>query len=127
MAILLMASVLHSCKKDKKQTTTQKVQVKWSVESIIDHEHDPFLDTNITTLGTTADYIDFRTDGKVYSSVDGGQDTSAYALSGDTSIIIVNNGSFTIQSLTDHVLKLYGRADDPSTSSYFEETLNLKK
>lgn len=81
-----------SCKKDK-ATTLQKIQAKWSVESIIDHEHDPSFDTTITTQGVPADYIDFRNDGKVYSFLDGSRDTSAYALSGDTTISINLSGS----------------------------------
>ena len=77
--------------------------------------------------GVAADYVDFRADGKVYSFTDGSADTSDYVLSGDTTIIITASGNLKIQTLTDHALKLYGREDDPSTSSYFEETINLKK
>lgn len=126
----MLTFIFESCKKKDTATTIQKIQAKWSIESVIDHEHDPSslpIDTTVTTLGVATDYIDFRSDGKVYSFFDGSADTSAYALSGDTSIIISTSGNLKIQSLTDHVLKLYEKEDDPSTSSYFEETINLKK
>ena len=126
----MLTFIFESCKKKDTATTLQKIQAKWSIESVIDHEHDPSslpIDTTVTTLGVATDYIDFRSDGKVYSFFDGSADTSAYALSGDTSIIISTSGNLKIQSLTDHVLKLYEKEDDPSTSSYFEETINLKK
>jgi hypothetical protein len=130
MSAIMLTFIFESCKKKDTATTLQKIQAKWSIESVIDHEHDPSslpIDTTVTTLGVATDYIDFRSDGKVYSFFDGSADTSAYALSGDTSIIISTSGNLKIQSLTDHVLKLYEKEDDPSTSSYFEETINLKK
>jgi hypothetical protein len=130
MSAIMLTFIFESCKKKDTATTIQKIQAKWSIESVIDHEHDPSslpIDTTVTTLGVATDYIDFRSDGKVYSFFDGSADTSAYALSGDTSIIISTSGNLKIQSLTDHVLKLYEKEDDPSTSSYFEETINLKK
>ena len=131
MSAIMLTFIFASCKKNKNTATTlQKIQTKWSVESVIDHEHDPSslpIDTTTTYLGVATDYVDFRNDGKVYSYFDGSADTSPYTLSGDTTIIINLLGKFKIQSLTDHVLKLYDKEDNPSTSSYFEEYINLKK
>jgi hypothetical protein len=131
LSMLIVAYTMVSCSKSKDttptQTTLQKIQSKWLVDNLVDHYHDPSLDTTIITTGTASDYVDFRTDGKVYTSFSGSQDTSTYALVGDTTILITLIGNYKIQTLTDHILKLYGREDDPSTSAYFEETINLKK
>ncbi len=128
---LMLTFIFESCKKKDTTTTLQKIQAKWAIESVIDHEYDPSsspADNTNTYQGVAAtDYVDFRADGKVYSSLDGSADTSFYVLSGDTTIISDLLGSVKIQTLNDHALKLYGREDDPSTSSYFEETINLKK
>ncbi|MEP6615939.1 MAG: hypothetical protein ABJA57_05140 [Ginsengibacter sp.] len=131
VSTLIVGYTMVSCSKSKDktatQTTLQKIQAKWQVDNLIDHLHDPTFDTTITSVGTASDYVDFRTDGKVYTFFDGSADTSTYALVGDTSILITLIGNYKIQTLTDHILKLYGREDDPSTSAFFEETINLKK
>ena len=48
-AIILLAAVFSSCKKDKKQTTAQKVQHNWTVINEIDNFHDATGD-DITTI-----------------------------------------------------------------------------
>ena len=124
--------IFESCKKSDKKvtlTTTQQVQAKWTLESLIDHEHvnSPVFDSTITTPGTAADYLDFRADGKVYSSLGGSLDTTTYAIVGDTSILIVSAGSYRIQTLTANAMKLYTKLDVPSWPGYIEEYINLKK
>lgn len=130
MSAITLTFIFESCKKKDKITTLQKIQAKWAIETLIYHEYDPSAspaDFTDTYQGVATDYIDFRTDGKAYSFFDGLADTSTYVLSGDTAIIADFSGTLKIQSLTDHVLKLYSKEDDPSTSGYFEETINLKK
>jgi len=128
---IFIAYVFVSCSKSKdttaQLTVTQKIQNKWLVDNLVDHFHDPTFDTTVISAGTASDYVDFRTDGKVYTFFDGSADTSTYAVVGDTSILITLIGNYKIQALTDHTLKLYGREDDPSSSAYFEETINLKR
>jgi hypothetical protein len=132
-SVIMLAFIFESCKKDKDTspaTTLQKIQAKWSVESIIVHEYDPPSDLTDTTQGVAVatDYVDFRTDGKVYSFLAGELDTSSYTLSGDTTIIVDLFANFKIQSLTDHVLKLYTKgSDDPTLPAYWEFYYNLKK
>jgi hypothetical protein len=57
--------------------------------------------------------------------IDGESDISSYGLSGDSSIIHENFGTYKIVQLTDNVLKLYQR--EQQNDAFFEETLNLKK
>lgn len=131
ISIIVLSLFIYSCKKkDSTTAVLQKVQAKWSIVRIIDHFHDPGsipADTTDTYTGVNGDYIDFRTDGKAYTNLGGSADTSGYTLSGDTSIIIASGGNYKIQTLTSNAFTLYGREDDPSSLSYYEETINLKK
>ena len=126
----MVGYVFVSCKKSDKKTTQltvlQRIQAKWGIESVIDHEHlTAGFDTTVTSAGTASDYVDFRSDGKVYFSFGGTSDTTTYALVGDTSILIQLVGTYKIQTLTDNQLKLYTKEED--ASGYLEEYLNLKK
>ena len=133
LSFILIAYVFVSCSKDKKEivtpplTTLQKIQAKWLVESIVDHLHDPTDDTTLIYDGVPSDYVDFKSNGKVYLDVGGSADTSTYAVVGDTSLLLTNYGTYKIQSLTDHILKLFVREDNTSTGFFIEETINLKK
>ncbi len=107
----LSVLAVFSCKKDqvKEKTTLEKVQAKWELENITLHLREPSepIDTTVVYTGTANDYFDFRTDGKVYSSIDGEEDISTYGLSGDSSIILENFGTHKILQLTDNILQLY--------------------
>ncbi len=52
------------------------------------------------TPGTAADYFDFRADGKVYASISGTKDTTAYELIGDTKIVFAGSQLFKIFDCT---------------------------
>lgn len=79
----------------------------------------------INYTGTQADYVDFRSDNKVYSSVAGILDTSAYQLLNNNKVQI-DVDTFDIQSLTSTSAKLYSKVyDDDST--YLKITLDLKR
>lgn len=79
---------------------------KWGLvnENIIDVENGIGVDTINYTV-TQADYVDFRSDNKVYSSVAGILDTSAYQLLNNNKVQI-DVDTFDIQSLTSHVCKV---------------------
>jgi hypothetical protein len=75
--------------------------------------------------GTPADYVDFRSDHKVYSSVASITDTSAYQILNNNKVVI-DIDTFDIQSLTANSASLYSKVfDDDST--YSKITLNLKR
>ena len=135
IVILLAGYTFVSCSKGNDNTTpppvtaSQQLQAKWALESYVYHQYgtNPVQDTTEIYSGTANDFLDFKPTGKVNFSVASYIDSFSYALVGDTSLIIEQFGSYKIQALTDHTLKLYFRADDPAISGYFEETYNLKK
>lgn len=125
--VLLALFYLPACKKsDKPQTTIEKVQAKWQLVTQVDNNHVSGQDNISTITGTTGDIIDFRTDGKVYSNTQGQADTTTYALSGDTKIIIDGNLDYDITVLTTNSFILHSKLL-AGGSDFYEETITLKK
>ena len=90
------ALALSSCDKDDDdiaETTLQKLQKVWKIDSIRTVFYTPPTEATITYTGQASDYYDFRTDGKLYTSVNGDKDTLAYNLLGSDTIVVTNNGS----------------------------------
>ncbi len=126
--ILLFALVTFSCKKDDKpgQTTSQRIQHKWGVDSYVSNNHIGGIDDIETSPGSAQDYVDFRTDGKVYTQFAGEADITGYSVQGDNTITIESFGTYTIKTLTDNQLVLYYK-DAEANGDFYEETLNLKR
>ncbi len=82
------------------------------------------MDNKDTTAGTAGDVLDFRTDGKVYTNVQGIKDTTTYSVPTDTQVII-NGQAFDIKVLTNNQFTLYSKIT--SGVDYSEETDNLKR
>ena len=124
---LLVTFYLPACKKsDKKQTTLEKIQGVWQLETDVDNEHVSGQDNITTITGAAGDILDFRTDGKVYSNLQGEADTSTYALSGDTKIVIEGIVTLDITTLTANLFVLHNKEILGGTD-FSEETLTLKR
>jgi hypothetical protein len=97
-AAILAAVMVVSCdkKNDKPvNNTLSKVQAKWKVNNVKFEEGGE----DSTYTGVAADYIDFRTDGKVYTNIADEKDTSAYKLVNDTKLVI-DTDTMNIKQLT---------------------------
>jgi hypothetical protein len=117
---------LASCKKnDTPLTTQQKVLGRWSLLNIITNDHYAGADHSFTSAGSTSDYFDFRSDGKLYFSFAGTIDTVAYSLSGDTKILIDGTELYDIKTLTSDSFVIYKK--EYFGADYEEETINWKK
>lgn len=125
--VLLVTFYLPACKKkDKQQTTIEKIQGKWQLESDIFNDHISGQDNITTITGGPADILDFRTDGKAYVNIGGFTDTSTYTLSGDTKIVLAGIQTFDIITLTANSFILYNK-ETTGASDFEEETITLKK
>lgn len=132
--IIILSMVFFSaCKKDNSTTTptlttTQKIQNKWSIVSVMDYNYVgasttlDYIDT--TYVGTSADYIEFRADNKTYGFVAGGFDTSQYTILSDTKMLF-DGDTFTINNLTSSDFKFtyYERKQNP----YYDNVITLKR
>lgn len=104
-AILLPVSFnLPACKKsDKQPTTIEKIHAKWNLVADIFNNHVSSQDSISTTAGALGNIIDFKMDGKVNSTIQGGADTANYVLSGNTKIVINKTITYDITMLTSNL------------------------
>lgn len=124
-AIILIVSVFTSCKKDKAQTATQKVQHSWTLVNVVDNSHDANGDNIQTTAATSGDFMDFKSNGTVSFQIGGQPGTVSYSMVTDTQLLFATE-TFTIKTLTDTQLVLYIK-DAISATDYDEETINLQR
>ena len=127
--VTLFTFCLTACKKSsdaqQPQTTLEKIQAKWQLQTFLENDHYSGSDhiTNIT--GTANDYLDFKTDGKIYYSLQGHKDTVTYSLVSDIQLLIHGTSKYDIRTLTANSFIFYGK--NVSGSDYLEETFTMKK
>ena len=127
LAAFLIA-FLPACKKTDNLTPQQKLLGKWHLQTILTHDHIAGADHTSTYTGTANDYVDFRSDGKVYSNVQGQPDTSFYALTGDTKLEIFSTNysdSYDVKTLTSSTFVVYVKTS--YNNNYSEETSTFNK
>ena len=120
-------TLFASCKKDDPTpTTTQRVQGVWKLDQVISYyQFTGFPAARDTTFGLATDYVDFRTDNKVYSFVDGQYDTSTYAIISDNALLL-DGDTTNIQTLTATNFNLFS-SDYVNSTNFSEVTIKLKK
>jgi signal peptidase I len=125
--VLWVTFYLPACKKtDKQPTTLEKIQGKWQLDKDVFNDHFSGQDNIDSITGMPGDIIDFRSDGKVYTSIQSQVDTTTYSLSGDTKLVVDGNQNYDITTLTSNSFILHQKVN-ASGSDFYEETLTLKK
>lgn len=130
---LLLSSVFFAaCSKDDDiDDVANKLQNRWVVQDALLFAAAPVNDTIIYFTGTSADYFDFRSDGKVYSHLNGETDTADYRLIAGNKIVSNLDGSnvgedtVEIRILTNSKLQLFNRNTDNTIAQ--ELTINLTR
>lgn len=128
IAVLISAA---SCDKNDDDNSTpstlSRVQAKWGVASkVTDKAGTTAGDSTYT--GVTADYMDFKTDSKVYWQLNNVKDTAAYSLTNDSTLILDGVASkITKLSSSEFVIKqtIVATGDAAKDTTYV--TFNLKK
>lgn len=126
------AVAFSSCEKDDEVSTAtalERLQNVWKVDNIKTVFYTPPTNATINYTGQPDDYYDFRTDGKLYTQVNGGKDTLLYNLINSTTIVVNNNGAIdtgTITTLTSSRLVGVTRFKVNSTD-YNEVTATLSR
>lgn len=124
----LIVLCITACKKtdtQQPQTTLQKIQAKWQLQTYYSNDHFSGTDHIQNITGTANDYLDFRTDGKVYSSLLGSRDTVTYSLVSDAQLLIDGSTRYDIKTLTSNSFVMYEK--DISGSGFLEETITMTK
>lgn len=118
-AMLAAVVMVVSCDKNNDKpanNTLSKIQAKWKVNAI----KFAYGEIDSTYTGVAADYIDFRTDGKVYTNVDNEKDTSAYSLVNDTKLVVDGDTAVIKQLSSNQFIFEYSEdVDDETLSSTF--------
>lgn len=130
--MLIGAIAFSSCEKDDEITTAEaleRLQNVWKVDNIKTVFYTPPTEATINYTGQADDYYDFRTDGKLYTQVNGGKDTLLYNLINSTTIVVNNNGSIDTGKITTLTsTKLVGVTKFKINSTdYNEVTANLSR
>ncbi len=126
IAVLVAAA---SCDKDDNNstpTTLSRIQAKWGVASKVIDSTGTAGDSTYT--GVAADYMDFKTDNKVYSQLNNVKDTAAYSLTNDSTLVLDGVISkITALSSSQFVVKQMVIATTGTTKDTTYVTFNLKK
>ncbi len=124
--LLVLSFFFSACKKNKDETTAEKLQHKWTIVNLIINYHDISGDDVQTTPAALGDFIDFNSNGTTYTSKSGGSSgNGTYSLISDTQISIDGDTS-TIKTLTSSQFVIYLK-EVYSASEYAELTINLKR
>ncbi|ANE51426.1 lipocalin family protein [Flavisolibacter tropicus] len=127
-------SFLSSCKKDKSDDADQvmsteevaaKILGKWSISSVQYNNHYNGTDHKETYPGTATDYVEFKSDGLMYTSFRGVTDISTYKVKNDK-VITIDDDPASIQEISDKVLRLYTK-DETGTFGFTELMYNLNR
>ncbi len=139
VTLLALASVsFTACKKEKIEDTdppnpdfvlpvgeAAKILGKWQIKTITINDHYAGADHIKTYQGTSADYVEFRTDGKMHTFFNGSLDVSNYTVK-STKQITIDTDPATILLMTDTQLK-FSSKDETGTFGFTEIIYDLMR
>lgn len=126
IAASLFIFFLASCKKEQpvtEKTPQQKIVGKWMIESVMENDHYSGSDHITTENGTSADYMDFHSDGMVATSFQGNTDYVDYKVPSAT-MIIIDGDAFEIKTFTEKKFVMYLK-ENYGGGDYGEFTVSL--
>lgn len=129
IAFLILLSIgFMSCKKDSPtpiDPTLEKMAATWKIQSILQNDYFMGADHFNTIAGDPADYLEFRSNGKVYAYSSGYHDTTKFGIISTTQIWIDSPADkYDIKTLTASAFKLYQKVIY-SPTEFSESTINL--
>jgi len=118
---------LPHCKKNNDKSITEKLMNKWTLVQTVDTFYSTAAPQITPYTGKATDYMDFRTDGNLYSYVNNVHDTTGYTYSEIKLSVDVKAHHFTILTLTDQSMVLYDPHYTTTTASYTATKITLKR
>lgn len=135
VTLLTVSSLSFSaCHKDKSDDADQvmsteevaaKIVGKWQINSLMYNNHYNGIDHKETYTGSATDYVEFRSDGKMYTSFRGITDISIYKVK-NSQVITIDDDPASIQEISDTVLRLYTK-DETGSFGFTELMYSLKR
>ena len=126
--VALLTLLIAACKKDDDKGITPKLMNRWSLVSITDTSY--VLNTAPAFSnydGAGDDYMDFRKDGLLYSSIKKALDTATYMYSEANLKLSVRDFQYKIVYLTDNSMVLWDPHFSSGSDSYVAHKIILKR
>lgn len=140
--MITCAALFTACKKDKVEetpvepvvpivppkTVAQKITAKWGITTIADNDYYSNTSHMTTYTGVASDYLDFRSDNKLYiQTVPYGRDTLSYNLVNDSTMNLEGD-LFKIQTISDTKFVMFYKETYSTTPlEYYTSTITLAK
>lgn len=109
LLLLIISSILISCKKDRTATTTERITGRWLVEYLADVDYENGAEKKRETYPGQGQFCDFRSDGTATVNLDGEQLEVRWTAT-DTKLTFSvpdrNSVDFVIRSSTGNTLIL---------------------
>jgi len=109
-----------SCKKNEDPSPVEKILGVWNFEKNVNFTALNGILNYDTVYAVMGDYLEFRSDAKVYSRISGVYDTATYSFLGSNKIIF-NIDTTSINELTDSKLT-FGISRYNSALDFYEST-----
>lgn len=133
---ILVASLgmitLVACKKDdemvvKEKTTSEKIVGMWKFTNALYSGSFNGMADKDTIIGKPADFLNFKTNGKLVTFVDGELDSANYSITTDNKVAIAGDAIYDIKTLNTTNFTLFARENGPGATDFDEITINLRK
>lgn len=127
LSIPISISILiFSCQKDDiVKTTSKRVKDKWQIDSLITTQKINNKTTRDVLAGTPADYVEFRSDGRMHTHFQGKSDYSSYSIKDGNTLMIGGDAAY-IHDLTEKKFIIYTKAEAGSLG-FIEIVYHLSK
>jgi len=124
----LLTLFIAACKKDNGTGVTLKLMNHWSLVQINDTTYVPNTAPAFSKYdGAGDDYLDFRKDGKLYSSVMKALDTAQYIYSEANLKLSVRDFQYKIVYLTDNSMVLWDPHFSSGSTTYISHKVTLRR
>lgn len=126
--VALLTLFIAACKKEDNNGVTLKLMNRWGLVQINDTTYIPNSAPVISKYeGTGDDYLDFRKDGKLYSSIMKSLDTAQYIYSEVNLKLNVRDFQYKIVYLTDNSMVLWDPHFSTGATSYIAHKVTLRR
>ena len=123
--IALLYIAFAACKKDKPQTTNDKIIGVWNLDNYaFNYHHDGVDHPENETFGPT-DVYEFRKDGTILQTIANESDSSTYSVIGGNKLSIADDLTYDIKTLTSNSLVLYYKI--ANRDEFVEITISFKR
>jgi hypothetical protein len=126
--VAFLTVCIAACKKEEEKGLTDQLMNKWSLVQILDTAYASTAAPIPNKYdGKTGEYMDFRTDGKLYSFINNTYDTASYTYSEKNLKVNVKGFKYNILNISATTMVLHEPHFATSTVDYKAYKVTLKR